>query len=95
MHYVYILLCKDQKFYVGFTSDLSSRYIEHKNGKVTSTKCRLPLKLIFYECYLNKYGALRRENYLKTEKGRTTLRYMLKEFLLEPENMEITEVITI
>jgi predicted GIY-YIG superfamily endonuclease len=39
--------------------------------------------LIFYEAYKNKYDALRREKYLKTTKGRTTLKSMLREFLGE------------
>lgn len=41
----------------------------------------MPVKLIFYEAYLDKYDALRRERYFKTNKGRTTLKSMLKEFL--------------
>lgn len=82
MFYTYILLSKkDGKFYIGFTSDLRKRIIEHKSGNVKSTKGSLPVKLIFYECYLCKYDALRREKYLKTSKGKTTLRSMLREYL--------------
>ncbi|MBU1132095.1 GIY-YIG nuclease family protein [Patescibacteria group bacterium] len=86
-YYVYILLSeKDNGFYVGFTGDLRQRIGSHFRGEVFATKPRLPLKLIFYEAYLNKYDALRREKYLKTSKGRTTLRSMLKEYLELPKN---------
>mgnify|MGYP007002385171 FL=1 len=48
---------------------------------VNATKNRLPVKLIFYEAYLNKYDAIRREDYFKTSKGKQTLRNMLKKYL--------------
>jgi len=81
-YYVYVLRSlKDNKFYTGFTADLRTRLTEHQEGKTTSTKSRVPFQLIFYEAYRNKYDALRREKYLKTSKGETTLRQMLKEFL--------------
>ncbi len=82
MYHIYVLLSlKDNKFYIGFTNNLKSRYSKHKNGKVKSTRNKRPLKLIFYEAYLNKHGALKRERYFKTSKGKTTLRQMLKNFL--------------
>jgi len=82
MYYVYILLSeKDNNFYTGYTENLRNRIEKHKNGQVFATKGRLPVILIFYEAYLNKYDALRRESYLKSEKGKTTLRSMLKEYL--------------
>jgi len=36
--------------------------------------------LIFYEAYLDKYDALRREKYLKSTKGKTTIRTMLRDY---------------
>ncbi|HBO99685.1 MAG: GIY-YIG nuclease superfamily protein [Candidatus Uhrbacteria bacterium GW2011_GWF2_41_16] len=81
MFYVYVLWCADKKFYIGYTEDLKKRIVLHKKGLVISTHPRLPVRLIFYEVYLNKYDALRREIYLKTSKGKTTLKSMLREFL--------------
>jgi putative endonuclease len=72
---------KDEKLYIGYTSDLRKRLKEHREGNVTSTKSRTPFELIFYEAYKNKYDAIRREKYLKTSKGKTALTQMLKEFL--------------
>jgi len=81
-YYTYVLLSlKDNKFYIGSTSDLKKRFIAHCKGMVNATKNRLPVKLIFYEAYLNKYDAIRREDYFKTSKGKQTLRNMLKEYL--------------
>jgi len=82
MHYVYILLSwKDKKFYIGFTDDLKRRLKEHNSGKNISTKSRLPLKLIYYEAHLSKADAMRRERYFKTDKGKSSLRQMLRESL--------------
>ena len=85
MFYVYILHSKtDSNFYIGLTHDLRRRISEHKRGKVTSTKNRLPVSLIFYEAYTNKKDACRREKYLKTSKGKQTLKSMLTDTLEKP-----------
>ena len=81
-HFVYILLSlKDKKFYIGSTNNLERRLEEHNQGKNTSTAKRLPLKLIYYEAHLSKEDAERRENYFKTDKGKSTLRLMLRDSL--------------
>lgn len=86
-YYVYILLSlKDNKFYIGSTSDLIKRFSAHQKGFVDATKNRLPLRLIFYEAYLDKYDAIRREDYFKSSKGKQTLRNMLKEYLAKVKN---------
>lgn len=82
MYYTYVLQSqKDGRFYTGFSEDLRQRIEAHTSGKVSATKHRLPVRLIFYEAYLNKYDALRREQYFKTSKGKSTLRAMLRETL--------------
>ena len=81
-YYVYVLQNRDKSFlYVGYSEDLPNRIKAHNDGKSKSTKRFQPLQLIHYEAYVNKKDAKRRELYLKTTKGRTTLRYMLKEYL--------------
>jgi putative endonuclease len=69
-YYVYILLCSDCKPYVGCTENLQARVIRHKNGYVPATKTRLPVKLINYICFLDKYKAYKFEKYLKSGSGR-------------------------
>lgn len=82
MYYVYILQSEiDNKFYIGLTNNLNRRLEEHHRGEVSSTKARRPLKLIFYEAYLNEKDAVRREDYFKTTKGKRIIRLMLKEYL--------------
>lgn len=86
-YYVYVLRSlKDFKFYIGFTDNIQARLNRHQLGEVPSTRTRTPFELIFFEGYLNKYDALRREKYLKTSKGKTTLRSMLKEYLNQPSS---------
>ena len=80
MYYIYILFSdKDKLLYTGYTDDLKSRYKAHLNGFVKSTKHRRPLKLIYYEGYVNELDARRRELYLKGGNGKTALKIQLKE----------------
>ena len=83
MHYAYVLRSmKDGKFYMGSTSDLRRRFAEHQKGSNISTKHRRPFELIFYEAFKHLEDARRRERYFKTDKGKSTLRQMLRESLL-------------
>jgi putative endonuclease len=81
MFIVYILQCGDKKFYTGYTSNLEQRLEDHKKGSVTSTKNRLPVKLIYYEASINQKDALHREKYLKTSWGKRYIKTRLKNYL--------------
>lgn len=79
MFYTYVLRSKkDHKFYTGFTNNLKERYKLHKAGKVTSTKHRGELELIYFESCLNEIDAVRREKYLKSGLGKKFLKSRLK-----------------
>jgi len=79
--YVYIIQSIHLNFiYIGYTDNLKRRFEEHNSGLVISTKHYLPLELIHYEAYKNQKDAKRREKYLKCNRGKTTLKTMLKEF---------------
>lgn len=79
MYYVYILFSnKDKKLYIGFTPDLKNRLSKHNTGFVISTKHRRPLRLIYYESYLLREDAKRRERYLKSGGGRKELAKQLE-----------------
>jgi putative endonuclease len=81
-YYTYVLKSKIKDFiYVGQTTDLRRRFREHNNKEELSTKHYAPFGLIFYEAYRDRRDCLRREEYLKTTKGKTTLKSMLKEYL--------------
>ncbi|MFA5188167.1 MAG: GIY-YIG nuclease family protein [Patescibacteria group bacterium] len=82
MYFVYVYLSKkDLNFYTGYTSDLKKRHKEHLAGKVPSTRNRLPICLIYYECCVNKYDAIKREKFLKSGQGKRYLKKRLKNFL--------------
>ena len=81
MFYVYILQCADGDLYTGFTSRLDLRMGQHRAGKVRSTRRRLPVRLIFFEAYLMRSDAERREEYLKTSAGKKAIKFMLRDYL--------------
>ena len=82
MYYVYILRSKyDENLYIGYTTDLKKRFQEHQSGKVVSTKPRRPLELVYYEGHKCMADAERREKYLKTSKGKSSLRLILRDSL--------------
>ncbi len=75
MQYVYVLQSKvDDNFYIGCTEDLKKRLVLHNAKKIASTKRRIPLKLIYYEAFLNQHDAFLREQFLKTGWGKNFLR---------------------
>ena len=81
-HYVYILRSeKDKLLYVGYTKDIENRIVYHNTGKVSSTKNRQPLTLIYYEVCLNQQDATHREKYLKTSWGKRYIKARLKNYL--------------
>ncbi|MDD4607333.1 MAG: GIY-YIG nuclease family protein, partial [Patescibacteria group bacterium] len=81
-YYVYILLSlKDKRFYKGFTTDLKDRLEHHNKGLNESTKNRRPLKLIYYESYLNEQDARQREKFLKSGRGREIINKQLEKTL--------------
>ena len=66
MYYVYILKSKkDERLYIGYTSDLRKRLGDHNNGCVDSTRDRRPLKLVYYESYTSDEDAKNREKSFK------------------------------
>ena len=70
MYKIYILQSlKDNKFYIGQTSNLEERLKYHDRGHVPSTRSRRPLKVVFTEDFENRIDAIKRERYLKKLKG--------------------------
>ena len=65
MYFVYVLSLSNKQIYIGFTKDLKKRIEEHNNGKVFTTSKYLPIKLVYYECYLSWKDAKNRETMLK------------------------------
>jgi len=81
MHKVYVLQSlKDGDLYTGCTSNLDKRVEYHKKGRVFSTKNRLPMELIYFENYEDKYEAYRMEKFYKTVKGKKILKNKINNF---------------
>jgi len=81
MQYLYILKSSiDGKLYIGCTNDLKKRLKLHNSKKVDSTKYRSPLKLIYYEAYLNKKDAFEREKFYKSGWGRKHVKKILANY---------------
>lgn len=54
-------------------------------GETHTTKRMLPVDLVFYEAFLSKDDALRREKYFKTSKGKGSLRQIIRDSVLVKE----------
>jgi putative endonuclease len=72
---------KDHFMYIGYTTNIEKRIINHNSGGTKSTAPRRPLKLIFCEHYLFEKDARNREGYFKTTAGKKALKYMLNSTL--------------
>ena len=61
-NYVYIVECSDHTYYTGWTTNLERRIKAHNEGNGAKyTKVRRPVKLIYFEEYVCKKQALKRE----------------------------------
>lgn len=66
MNYTYILKCKDNSLYTGWTNNLEKRIKTHNEGKGAKyTKSRLPVELVYYEQFETKEEAMKREYAIK------------------------------
>jgi len=66
MYYVYLIKSKkNEKIYIGYTSDLKRRLSEHNMGINIFTNRYKPWELIYYEAFKNKQDAQNREMKLK------------------------------
>lgn len=66
MNYTYILKCKDDSLYTGWTNDLKKRITSHNAGKgAKCTKARRPVELVYYEEFQTREEAMKREYAIK------------------------------
>lgn len=65
-HVVYMLQCKDDTLYTGYTIDIEHRLTVHESGKGAKyTRGRGPFQLVYLEEFDTKGDALRREIAIK------------------------------
>jgi putative endonuclease len=66
VHHVYIVRCADGTLYTGYAIDPQEREKVHNAGRgARYTASRLPVSLIYSECFDSKSDALKREHQLK------------------------------
>ena len=82
MNYVYIVKCKDNTLYTGWTTNIENRIKTHNNGQGAKyTRGRYPVILVYLETFDNKSDALKREAAIKR------LNRFQKERLISQEKM--------
>jgi putative endonuclease len=65
-HLIYMLRCKDNTLYTGYTTDLQRRLNMHEKGKGAKyTRGRGPFQVVYTETFPTKSEALRREIEIK------------------------------
>ena len=83
MFFVYVLENQnDRSWYIGFSSNIEQRIIDHRNGSgARTTRIKKDWELIYYEAYVVRSDALGREKFLKSGSGRKYLKKQLKNYL--------------
>lgn len=80
MNYVYIIKCKDNSLYTGWTNNLERRFKAHTEGKGAKyTRGRGPLELVYFEELEDKIEAMKREYEIKKMSRKNKLE-MIKKF---------------
>ena len=65
-HFVYMLLCKDETLYTGYTVNIENRLKAHESGKGAKyTRGRGPFELVYLEQCTSKSAGLKREYEIK------------------------------
>lgn len=66
MNYTYIVRCKDNSLYCGWTNNLEKRIESHNAGTGAKyTKSRRPVELVYFETFDTKEEAMSREYAIK------------------------------
>ena len=81
MNYTYIVKCADSTLYTGWTNDLDKRIKAHNSGKGAKyTRARRPVELVYYERFLTRQEAMRREWEIKQLARKDKLKLIEKNF---------------
>ena len=80
MNYTYMVLCKDNTLYTGWTNDLEKRLVSHNAGTGAKyTKSRRPVTMVYAEEHAEKRDAMRREAQIKRLSRREKLAMIASE----------------
>lgn len=82
---VYILLTRNNRYYIGSTQDLARRLHEHEQGESKATKYILPIKLVFSQEFKSLKLARRIEYKLKKLKRRDIIKEIVRDKKIKME----------
>ena len=77
--YVYLIRCKDDSLYGGYTTNVDRRLQQHqcgKGAKYTRVKARHPLRLLYQEAFADKSAALAAEYRFKHQSRRAKEKFL-------------------
>ena len=75
MYFTYVIRSlKDGSLYKGHTSDLEKRLKEHNSGQTKSIVAKIPFEVAYFEIFLTREDAIKREKYFKSAAGRRFLK---------------------
>ncbi|MFJ7748074.1 GIY-YIG nuclease family protein [Peribacillus sp. NPDC097295] len=79
-HYFYVLKCRDDSYYAGYTNNLERRINMHNQGKGAKyTRGRIPVELIYHETFENQTLAMQAEYQFKQLTRKQKEQWMAKE----------------
>ena len=80
MFIVYILKSQiKERYYIGCTSNLKRRILEHNSGKTRSTKAYMPWQLVYEEYFSSEQQAFIREKEIKSYKSGIKFKKLITE----------------
>lgn len=86
---VYILLCKNNDYYVGSASNLSRRLTEHQKGMSRATKGKLPVKLIYKKEFRTLKEARSFEYFLKRQRNKRFFQKLFDNEIVWPRRLVV------
>ena len=79
-HYFYVVSCKDDSLYAGYTNNLKIRIKLHNEGKGAKYTCaRRPVRLVYSKGFSTKSEAMKAEYAFKQWDRNKKLNYLIKE----------------
>ncbi|MDT6980454.1 GIY-YIG nuclease family protein [Levilactobacillus zymae] len=76
-YYFYVLLCADNSFYGGFTTDVAQRFATHRAGKGAKyTRAHPPVRVLYQEAFKTKHDALHAEWAFKHQSRQKKVRFL-------------------
>jgi putative endonuclease len=85
--YFYVLHCKDESFYGGYTTDLDRREKEHNTGegaKYTKPSTRRPVKMIYAQAFNTRSEATKAEYAFKKQSRKKKVAFLEAQGIIFP-----------